>query len=367
LDMKLATFAFCVCAAQASAGGLDATGQPISFLFGQGTVAELGFGIVGTEISGRDAAVFGGSATGNLGRDIAIMSFSYKQDLTDRLSFGVLVENPFVAEIAYGPGSVAFAGTSASAKTTGVTLLGRYKVTDRISVFGGPRFQSATADFLLTGAIYGPFSGYSAEMERDSGLGYVVGAAFEIPEYFLRASLTYGSAISHDFETTEISVLGTTASQVSADTPQSVNFEFQTGVAPGTFAFGGARWVEWSALQFAPPVLSAVSPDPLVDFRDTWSYTLGIGRQFSDHWSGTLAVVYEPSTNKRPTPLSPTDGYRGLALGAIYRTDRIEMHLNMAMLRLGDTQPYVNALGTTVSTFEDNRSFALGSKLVFRF
>lgn len=359
--------AFGVLATQAAAGGLDTSGQPITFLFGQGTVAELGYGLVKPEVSGRDAAAFGGRETDNIGRGIALVSLSYKQDLTHKLSFGVMVDTPYSAQIEYGPGSVAFGGTSGSADTTSVTLLARYRLSDRFSLYGGPRFQSTSADFRLSGAIYRGFSGYTAQLERDTGVGYVVGAAFEIPEYFLRVSLTYGSAVAHEFSTTETSIFGVTTSKVSADTPQSMNLEFQSGVAPGTFVFGAARWVEWSAVQFAPPVLSSVSSDPLIDFRDTWSYTLGVGRQVSDTWTSTVALLYEPSTNKTPTPLTPTDGYRGLALGAIYQKEGVEVHLNAAMLEIGDTDPFVNAVNATVSHFDNNHSYMLGTKLVFKF
>ncbi|MGP6089900.1 OmpP1/FadL family transporter [Antarctobacter jejuensis] len=366
--MRMTAAALALVGSQATAGGLDTTGQPIAFLFQQGSVAELGFGIINAGISGRDAITYGGSPTGDTAPKITTPFLSYKQDVTDRLSLGVRLEQPFGAEISYPiPGSIAFGGTKASAKTTSLTMLARYKLSDRFSIYGGPRIQSAEADFQLTGVIYGPLSGYTASLERDTGFGYVVGAAFEIPEYFLRVSLTYSSAITHDFNTTESSIFGRTVSQVSADTPQSVNLQFQSGIAPKTFIFGGARWAEWSALRFEPPVLAGASPDPLVDFKDTWSYVLGVGRQFSDDWSGTLAVLYEPSTNPRPTPLTPADGFRGIALGAIYTGKPLEMHFNAAFTELGDTKPFVNALGTTVSTFEDNRSVAIGMKAVYRF
>lgn len=355
-------------ATQATAGGLDTTGQPITFIFSEGRVAEVSLGVLHTNLSGQDAAFLGGRATGNIAQNTFLPSFSYKQDMTDRLSFGILLERPFGAEIAYAPGaSFAFGGTTAKATTTSLTALARYKLSERFSIHGGARVQSAEADFLLAGGIYGPFSGYTAKMEKDTAFGYVLGAAFEIPDYFLRVSLTYNSAITHDLKTTERSIFGTTVSTVSADTPQSWNLEFQSGIAPRTFVFGGARWVEWSALQFAPPVLSAASPDPLVDFKDTWTYTLGVGRQLTDQWTGTFAVLYEPSTDKTPTPLTPADGFTGIALGAIYSAEAVEVHLNAALTEIGNTTPYVSALGTTVSQFESNRNGALGVKFVYRY
>ncbi|MDJ0823068.1 MAG: outer membrane protein transport protein [Paracoccaceae bacterium] len=356
-----------IIATQATGGGIDTTGQSVNFLFREGTVFEVGFGRVVPSISGQDAPLFGGSDTGNIGEAFSLPVVSFKHDFNDQLSFGIIVEKPFGAEVAYGPGSIAFAGTEASASVTSTTLLLRYKFNDRFSVYGGPRFQSAKADFLLSGAIYGPLSGYRANLAKDESIGYVVGAAFEIPEYFLRASLTYSSAIEHEFDTTEATLFGPVVSTVQTSIPQSLNFEFQTGIAPGTFVFGSARWVEWSKLRFEPPVLSALSPDPLVEFEDTVTYSLGIGRQFTDNWVGTLTLLYEPAENSRPVPLVPVDGFQGFVLGAIYMRDDFEFHANYAMTQFGDTTPFVNALGTTVSSFTGNTSQSFGVKLVQKF
>lgn len=351
----------------AHAGGLDLGGQSVGFLFNEGTVAELGFGVIAPSISGRDAAFLGGGDSGNIASAAPVPSLSFKHDFTERLSFGILYEQPFGAGITYDATSLAFGGTAASASTHSVTGLFRYKLTDRFSLHGGARWQSAEAEFDLVGAIYGPFSGYSARMARDSGIGYVLGATFEIPEYFIRASLTYNSAITHSFTTTERSGPATVISQIEAETPQSVNFEFTAGVAPGTFVFGGVRWAEWSELQFAPPVLSAASPDPLVDFNDTTTYSLGIGRQFGEHWTGLASVIYEPGTDPLTTPLTPVDGFFGGSLGLIYTRGNTQVQANVTATFLNDTTPYVGALGSTVSDFSGNSSFAAGLKLVQRF
>jgi long-subunit fatty acid transport protein len=307
-------------------------------------------------------------ATGNIAADRTIPIVSFKHDFTDQFSAGIQYEQPFAADVTYGPSAIAFAGTTASADVSSITALMRYKLSERFSVHGGLRWQTAKANFGLSGALYGPFSGYTATMDRDSALGYVIGGAFEIPEYFLRVALTYNSEIEHEFTTTEVSGLTTLVTPVSASMPQSLNLEFQSGIAPATFVFGGARWVEWSKLQFAPPILSAATPDPLVNFEDTVTYTLGIGRQFSENWTGTAALIFEPATDFASTPLTPSDGFHGVALGVIYTQDNFELHANVVATRLGDAAPFVTApLFTTVSNFTDNTSVAAGFKIVQRF
>ena len=172
-------------ATQAGAGGLDLNGQPTTFLFQRGTVAELGFGRIQPSITGNDTAAFGSGASGNIASDITLPFLSFKTDLTERLSFGISYETPFGADVAYAPTSLAFGGTRASAETASVTALLRYRLSDRVSVHGGLRWQRASAEFLLTGAVYGPIAGYGATMSGDDALGYVAGVTYEIPEYFI--------------------------------------------------------------------------------------------------------------------------------------------------------------------------------------
>ena len=362
-----AAAAFTALATGASAGGLDVTGQPISFIFSPGTVAELGFGRVSPSISGNDSLIFGGGPSGNIADAINAPYASFKHDFNDKLSFGVMFEKPFGAEVSYGFGSFAFAGTTASADTSSITALVRYKFNDRWSAHGGVRWQRAEASFLLTGGIYGPLSGYNASLKQDDGMGFVAGVAFEIPEYFIRAAVTYSSDIDHTFTTTEAVGPIILVSPVAASMPQSVNFEFTAGVAPKTFVFGGARWVEWSKLQFSPPILSAVSPDPLVNFDNTFTYSFGIGRQFNETWTGLASLIYEPSTNSLTTPLTPTDGFYGGSLGVVYSNNGYQVQATVAATRIGNTTPFVNALGTTVSSFTSNTSVAYGVKLVKNF
>ena len=66
----------------------------------------------------------------------------------------------------------------------------------------------------LSGAAYGPISGYNVQLDQDWGVGFVVGAAYEIPDIAGRVSLTYNSKVEHQFDTVE-SVNGT----ISGDAP----------------------------------------------------------------------------------------------------------------------------------------------------
>ena len=50
------------------------------------------------------------------------------------------------------------------------------------------------------------------------------------------------------------------------DPPQSVNLDFQTGIAKDTLLFGQIRWVDWSNTPIDIP--PAVDPAPLLSYAD---------------------------------------------------------------------------------------------------
>ncbi len=362
----------------ASAGGIDRNGQPITFIFDQGTVFEAGFGSISPSVSGNDAAILGGAPISNIGKGFQAYSFSVKADLTDQLSFGVLIDQPFGAEIEYGPGSAAFGGTSARADLSATTALLRYKFNERFSVHGGFRVISGDADVSLTGGLYaglGLFD-YTMSLDRTSAYGYVVGAAYEIPEYFLRVSLTYSSEITQSFPTTETNLelvpgLPPTFTPVTSTAPsesvipQTLNLEFQSGIAPKTFVFGGARWAEWSKLRFDPPYLLAATGRTLIEFEDTITYQLGIGRQLNENWTGLFSLIHEPGGDPIVSPLAPVNGFSGATAGLVYTKDNLRVTGFLNYTKLGNATP--GGSGVALATFENNHSVGGGIKIGITF
>ena len=124
-------------------------------------------------------------------------------------------------------------------------------------------------------------------------MSYLVWVAYEKPEIALRVALTYNSKISHDFDTVERSALTggvDLAGTTTVESPQSVNLEFQSGVAKDTLVFGSIRWVDWSNYVIDPTYYTP--PSPLVSYdSDTVTYTLGVGRRFNEHWEGAGGMM----------------------------------------------------------------------------
>ena len=348
----------------AMAGGIDRSGQGLGALFEKGRYLELSFGYVQPDVSGNDVAAFGGGPSGDVAADYAQLGLSYKYDINEKLSFALNVDQPFGADVLYDTTSVALGNTTAVANATAVTGIMRYKFSDAVSVHGGLRAQKADAFIRLQGAAYGPLSGYEVNLSSDTALGYVVGVAYEKPEIALRVALTYNSAIEHEFETTEnISAAVTTT---TTKTPRSVNLDFQTGVAAGTLVFGQIRWVDWTQMVLTPATFGAATGGAsLINLEDTITYTLGVGRKFSDTWSGAFSLTYENSTGPLVSPLAPTDGRFGATLAGIYTRENMKITAGINYTMLGDADPAT--AGAARANFSGNTALGIGVKVGFSF
>ena len=358
-------------ATSAYAGGIERTPQSAMVLYGEGNRFELSFGSASPSLSGADAF---GNATGNVADDFTLPSFALKMDVTDKLSLAMIYDKPFGADIYYdytgaGPTQPALlAGTSAKADVDALTVLAKYQATDRVSVFGGLRFQKASGDITLGGVAYsqGPvdLNGYNVKLEDGTGVGYVLGAAYEIPDIALRVALTYNSSIEHDFDTIETNTPagpGPLESTLDVKTPESWNLEFQSGIAADTLVMGSIRYVKHSEFKIDP----TYGPD-LVDLSDTTTYNLGIGRRFTPKLAGSIMVGYEAEGDTLVSPLAPSTGKTSLSIGLSYKvTETFEVSGGVSKIWVGDATAAPG--GNPVAPFEDNDATAFGLKVAYTF
>ncbi len=355
----------------AQAGGIDRSGQGIGVLFEKGRYMELSFGRVMPDVSGRDVALFGGFPSGDVAGDYSQASLSYKADLSDKISYAIILDQPFGADVVYPTfngttGSIALGGTIAKADATALTGLLRYKFDERISVHGGVRVDRGSGDITLAGAAYGPLSGYNVKLDDDLATGFVIGAAYEIPDIAMRVALTYNSAITHNFDTVE-SLNPALTSSTKVKLPQSVNLDFQTGIAANTLLFGSVRWVNWSQFKIDPLIFTGVAGGGLVDLENTTTWTLGIGRKFNENWSGAASILYEGKGDPLVSPLAPTNGKLGLTLAAIYTRDNMKITTGINYTKLGDAQPETGTPDTARANFTGNHALGIGVKVGFSF
>ncbi|WP_417272657.1 OmpP1/FadL family transporter [Celeribacter halophilus] len=336
----------------AYAGGMDRSGMSISPLFEDGTYVELSFGSVSPDVSGT----FFGASSGDMTPSYTQLSGAYKRDLSDQLSMALIIDQPYGADIDYPDGTgYALAGSNASVNTTAITALLRYKFNENFSVYGGARVLRSEGEVELynSGTKF-----YEMNTTSETDWGYVVGAAYEIPDIALRASLTYNSEIDIDFTTTEN---GVAKNPMEVIMPQSVNFDFQTGIAADTLLMFSARWAEWTETAISPENY----PDLVTHNDDTISYSLGVGRRFNEKWSGSLSVGYEKSYGGFAGNLAPRDGYKSITAGLKYNvTEQTAISGGVSYVWVGDANTKISGFETS---FEDNSAVGFGLKLSHTF
>ena len=364
------------------AAGLDRSGQSISAFLQPGNYAEAGLSVLDPEVQGKDKA---GNKVSDMGEDYFFPSAAVKIQATDKISVGLLYDQPYGADSQYPTDAGAFGngteGTGVKVRTNNITALLGYQPTENWNVYAGPVYQTVKADVSLRGGAYSLLSGYDINLKEKAAYGWLAGFAYQIPEIALKAAVTYRSEIKHELDTTETSKiyipnvidLRSVTSQTEVTTPQSVNIDLQSGIAKNTLAFANIRWVHWDQFAVSPQALATASKmakgkaQNLIDYSDDQlSATVGLGHKFNNKWSGTAAIGWDSGAGNPVTTLGPTEGYWSVGLGGQYSpAENYFIQAGVKYFWLGDAQAQTG--GTVVGNFEDNTALGYGMKIGYRF
>ncbi len=355
-------------AGSAQAAGLDRSGQFLGDLFAEGNVLKFSYGRVMPSVSGTDAT---DSAIryDNVAQDYTRTGLSLKTDINDAFSFALILDEPFGADIAYpGDGATSeLGGLSAKIETQATTLVGRYKFGNGFSVHAGLRSQSIEGSVNLSGIAYGGSNTYNLQTSKGRETGYLIGAAYERPDIALRVALTYNSAIDYSLTGTEVaggSPLGTY--ELKTSSPESLNLEFQTGVAANTLVFGSIRYAKWGDFEVPQSTKGPLTGANLASLDDSVSYNIGVARRFSDQFAGSISITYEASGDGLVSPLSATDGLLGISIGGAYDvSDQITVSGGINYSALGDATP--DRDGQVRANFKDNSAVGVGFSVAYKF
>lgn len=289
--------------------------------------------------------------------------------------------------------------TKVDVDTQNLSMIFGFQPNENWNIYGGAAYQTIKGSVNLRGQAYSLYNGYDASIPEDSAVGWLAGAAFQIPEIALKASLTYRSEIDHKVDVEEniptlpaLALLGqsalaqqiaTSSGRTEITTPQSVNLDFQTGIMANTVAFANVRWVEWSKFSIQPhkfgQVSQAVGPlvqKPggfnLVQYEDDQiSATVGVGRKINDQWAGNVSVGWDSGAGNPITTLGPTEGFWNVGLGVQYSPTPatfIAGGVKYFMLGDADAQTAAQSGGNQyVASFEDNDAWAYGLKMGYKF
>ncbi|WP_173910151.1 long-chain fatty acid transporter [Acinetobacter sp. Marseille-Q1618] len=293
--------------------------------------------------------------------------------------------------------------TSVEVDTQNLSMIFGFQPIKNLNVYGGAAYQTIKGNVSLRGQAYSLYNGYDAQIKETSGVGWLAGVAYQIPEIALKASITYRSEIDHDVNAQEslptlgaLSLLGAegaaAAQQIAAasgktkiTTPQSVNLDFQTGVMENTVAFANLRWVNWKDFSIRPykfglvsdvvgqlPTIARPNGFNLVEYSDDqYSVTAGVGRKLNDKWAGNVSVGWDSGAGDPVSTLGPTEGYWNVGLGVQYSpTPATFIAGGVKYFWLGDAKAQTGAQAggsEYVADFSDNNAIAYGLKLGYKF
>ncbi|MCJ8160129.1 OmpP1/FadL family transporter [Acinetobacter zhairhuonensis] len=329
------------------AGGMDLSGQSIWSFYESGNYAELTVAHLNADISGQvqnqaELAEIGVAdfSTGNFVEDRDFVQAALKFQPHPKVSVGLIFDQPFGIDIQYHYhpntviGPIEIEATEIDFDSHNITSLVGYQLNPAWQIYAGLALQSFEGDLQVFGQSFSFLNGYRAEFEQDYAFGWLTGFSYQIPEYALRTSLTYRSAIKHQVHVNEYiqnhPINFTTADKTTIETPTSINLDFQTGLSQNNLLYASLRWVNWSdyviqPTQFAAIIASAAQYAPemhsykMIQYqKDQWSGKIGIAHQISPRWVSTLDVNWDSGNGNIASTLSPVDGFYGLGLGALY-------------------------------------------------
>ncbi|MEG0196834.1 MAG: outer membrane protein transport protein [Acinetobacter sp.] len=390
----------CICTGQLHAASIDRSGQSVAAFLQNGNYFEAGISVLDASLSGEmnnDFSKGGLTAasnmqTGDIANSYYSPSAALKLQLTNQFSLGFLYDHPFGADAGY-PIKIYPAYTEGSEKSESevvsqnlTTLIG-FQPDKHWNIYVGPALQTVKGKSRLRGAGYS-WVRYDLDAPETTGIGWVAGVAYSIPEIALKAAVTYRSKIDHDMQMTEsLNILhplagrvdlGTSIEESTISTPQSVNLDLQTGVMENTIAFANIRWVDWSNFKISPKKLYNFTKQTTGNgmhlaayYDDQISANLGLGRKFNDQLSATVSVGWDSGSGELVTTLGPTEGYWNIGLGAQFNpAENYFIAAGVKYFWLGDAKAQSGPdFGTQNydAVFKNNDAWGYGLKIGYRF
>ncbi|MER8485937.1 OmpP1/FadL family transporter [Mesorhizobium sp. M1322] len=340
----------------ANAGGFDRGGVNIDQLFDASPYSfDAGVTYVSPQRTLKNVQRLDGSGMSSssvdVGGDYAVPRIGIKANIFEPVDCLASYTEPYGAEADFGMNN-AYSPTAVEyyVKTNDFGLTCSYKINvgkGAIRFIGGVSYQEVDAFLSRQTLLAFGNTGLGKFKLSDEAWGWRVGAAYEIPEIALRASLMYSSSYKYDELSGTVDTTGFRGAfpadlipgatgvypvSASAEIPQAVELKLQSGIAPGWLAFGSIRWQEWSRLGIIPingvrsPVTGALSPVSFdLLYRDGWTVSGGIAHKFTDQLSGAVSLTWDRGT-------STTSGYQSdtwsVASGISYSpNDKIEVRL----------------------------------------
>ena len=364
----------------AVAEGLERVNLDTSFLYEIGTFAEVSMGNVNPSIpatwTGKTETGKAAGSSDNVAKSFSVSNFAAKTQIGDGVDIGVWSTNN-AAGVALDWGSVV--DVKADLTVSALAGLLRYSISENFSIIGGLKRYSSDSGASVTTAIHPTKTGIVTStytIGSGSTTVGVYGVAYERPDIAMRLEILSEGAgtLKVDADYSNIYSNGATPPVLTPTTGtgkakiglgDAVTVKFQTGIAPGTLLFGSLRHSKWADNQVVVPTKSS-GLQTLSTFGDGQSYTIGLGRKFSDTLSGSISTFYDPASDcNNSSALSPTCENRSISLGAkVAIAENMNLSIGTTWSRRGTAK--ATTMAGTATTSKSVVS-SIGAKLSYSF
>jgi hypothetical protein len=362
-------------AQMSAAGGWEASTLDTSFMYNDGNYAEAGTAAVTYNVKATTQA---NTAKTKMAKNQSRTSLAVK---TSFGSFDIGLASYMSGAIQLSGADAHKAGCSIAGAAVALcsvvpsgdvvmnslAVLGRYKLSDEISLMAGANRYSIASGSTVT-ALTGHY-----EVSGDE-IVPTLGAAYEMSDIALRVELLVQSKTKiSNFKAQSKSPL-TALADVSGENmtiPQTIKLNFQSGIAENTLLFGSIHQATWKDAQIDIPAIGSGTAlggvDPVSsDFANRTTYSIGIGRKLTEQFSGLISFTSETGGGKTTAdPFTLRNGFQSVSLGGRYTAGNMTISGGYNYTMPGDVD-LAHASGLTAS-YKNNNVSAIGLKVGFSF
>ena len=354
------------------AEGLERVNINPSFLLESGSYAEYGWGSVNPSLP--SSGMVAGATKDNVAPSFTASTLAAKTALGDKIDVGLWYTNQGNGvDIDWGLTALGRIEASVSAPT--VAGMVRYKLSDSMSIIGGLKRVSVDSGGILNLPMAAATTtGLSADITnvryttgQQSATGSIYGIVSEVPEIGMRMTVLMESALSMavpvSYVQTGGDVAGSHNGTANVGVGSATTISLQTGIAANTLLFGEYRMSNWKNDQVYVPFNNSTTTKQVSTFVNGESYTIGVGRKFSDTVSGSVSYHRDPASGcDAVSSLSPKCETQSLNFGAkLAISDNATLSLGYTWTQYGDAT--VPGIATLTKSSKQN----IGARIGFKF
>ena len=380
--MKKNILAAAISFASLSAGavfgvGPDSSGsstQDYSFILDSGNSISISRFTTSPKVSGTHPE---GYAIDNGYKAFSGTNISAKWDYNGTM-IGISTGSPYLTDLTYSSGILTNAGAKVTSNET--AIVASRGVGNGLKVFGGIRLNQYKGTInkpYLGGAGNPTFSvagGYQFNLDTGTSTGFAIGAAYEVPQIMLRASVQYNSEIKHSSAkiTENFGGLTTQSSPDDIIAPSSMIIKLRSALSPRLLAFANWRSSQYKKFKITGPAHTLAGQGDIYDPESGTDYALGVALKVNDQLNVLVGTTKGQSTDSGglANALAPFKGSSSNFVGASLKiSETVELNGSYSLVSFGDDNagvPLSTGLGGAAS-FTDNKGsrISIGTKISF--